>query len=116
MPMEFLPERWQPEGLGPETITKKDAMLCFSYGSCIVFIDSIMGLLIKLRNLTGAFSCLGKVFANQELHLTVAKLMLAYDMDLPKSFDQQKFMDGVLNMRTTLFAYPLAITATPRNL
>ncbi|KAK0475559.1 cytochrome P450 [Armillaria novae-zelandiae] len=95
MPMEFLPERWSPEGLGPETITKKDAMLCFSYG---------------------AFSCLGKVFANQELHLTVAKLMLAYDMDLPKSFDQQKFMDGVLNMRTTLFAYPLAITATARNL
>ncbi|KAK0505289.1 cytochrome P450 [Armillaria luteobubalina] len=95
MPMEFLPERWSPEGLGPETITKKDAMLCFSYG---------------------AFSCLGKVFANQELHLTVAKLMLAYDMDLPKSFDQQKFMDGILNMRTTLFAYPLAITATARNL
>ncbi|KAK0462517.1 cytochrome P450 [Desarmillaria tabescens] len=95
MPMEFLPERWQPEGLGPETITKKNAMLCFSYG---------------------AFSCLGKVFANQELHLTVAKLMLAYDMDLPKSFDQQKFIDGILNMRTTLFDYPLAITATPRNL
>ncbi len=37
---------------------------------------------------TGAFSCLGKIFATQELHLTVAtvaKLVLAYDMDLPKS-------------------------------
>ncbi len=33
LPMEFLPERWQPEGLGPETVTKKNAMLCFSYGS-----------------------------------------------------------------------------------
>ncbi|KAK0469497.1 cytochrome P450 [Desarmillaria tabescens] len=94
LPMEFLPERWQPEGLGPETITKKNAMLCFSYG---------------------AFSCLGKIFATQELHLTVAKLVLAYDMELPKSFDQQKFLDGVLNMRTTLFDYPLAITATARD-
>lgn len=64
---------------------------------------------------TGAFSCLGKIFATQELHLTVAKLVLAYDMELPKSFDQQKFLDGVLNMRTTLFDYPLAITATARD-
>ncbi len=59
--------------------------------------------------------CLGKIFATQELHLTVAKLVLAYDMELPKSFDQQKFLDGVLNMRTTLFDYPLAITATARD-
>ncbi|KIY69557.1 cytochrome P450 [Cylindrobasidium torrendii FP15055 ss-10] len=92
-PMEFLPERWSPNGLGPDTHTDMKAMLCFSYG---------------------AFSCLGRIFALQELHLTVAKLMLQYDMDIPKDYDQQKFLDGILNMRTTLFAHPLKITATPR--
>ncbi|KAF8900558.1 cytochrome P450 [Mucidula mucida] len=93
-PMEFLPERWQPEGLGPDTKTDKNAMLSFSYG---------------------AFSCLGKNFAQQELHLTVAELMLTYHMELPKSFDGQKFEDGIQNMRTTLFTYPLSITATRRD-
>lgn len=62
----------------------------------------------------GAFSCLGRIFALQELHLTVAKLVLQYDMDIPKDYDQQKFLDGILNMRTTLFAHPLQITATAR--
>ncbi|KAF9017609.1 cytochrome P450 [Hymenopellis radicata] len=95
-PMEFLPERWQPEGLGPDTKTDKNAS-----GTVLILV-------------TGAFSCLGKSFAQQELHLTVAKLMLTYHMEFPKSFDHQKFDDGVLNMRTTLFTYPLSITATRR--
>jgi cytochrome P450 len=32
-PLEFRPERWQPEGLGPDTITRAHALMCFSYGA-----------------------------------------------------------------------------------
>lgn len=31
-PLEFLPERWIPEGLGPDTVTRKSAIMCFSFG------------------------------------------------------------------------------------
>ncbi|KAF9017568.1 cytochrome P450 [Hymenopellis radicata] len=89
-PMEFLPDRWQPNGLGPETKTK--ALMCFSFG---------------------AFSCLAKPFAIQELHLVIAKLLLAYDMRFAPSFDPQKFKEQISNMRTTIFGYPLLITAKP---
>ncbi|KAH9914219.1 cytochrome P450 [Fomitopsis serialis] len=93
-PMEFRPERWSPDGLGPSTVTKKNAIMCFS---------------------SGPFSCLGKTFAIREIHLVVAKLVLAFDMRLAPGFDEQAWMDGCLNMRTTLFKHPLMITATPRH-
>jgi cytochrome P450 len=93
-PMEFKPERWQPGGLGPDTLTRAHAIMCFSYG---------------------AFSCLGKAFAIRELHLVVAKMVLGFDMELAPDFDRQKFEDGIQNMRTTLFTRDLMIRATPRH-
>ncbi|KAH9934382.1 cytochrome P450 [Fomitopsis serialis] len=95
-PMEFRPERWAPEGdgLGPSTVTNKHAIMCFSFGP---------------------FSCLGRAFAVREFHLVVAKLVLAFDMRLAPGFDEEKWLDGCLNMRTTVFKHPLMITATARH-
>ncbi|KAF8888690.1 cytochrome P450 [Mucidula mucida] len=83
-PMEFLPDRWQPNGLGPETKTK--APMCFSFGDRLWF----------------------------KLHLVVAKSFLVHDMRFAPSSDPQKFKDQISNMRTTIFGYPLLITAKPR--
>ena len=41
-PLEFRPEKWQPEGLGPDTVTRAQALLCFSFGK--YFLDT------QLRN------------------------------------------------------------------
>ncbi|KDR69574.1 hypothetical protein GALMADRAFT_145320 [Galerina marginata CBS 339.88] len=92
-PMAYKPERWLPEGLGPGTITRKTAIMSFSYG---------------------AFGCLGRALAIQELQIVAARMILAYDLSFAPTFDSNKFMDGVENMRATIFRYPLTVVATPR--
>jgi cytochrome P450 len=93
-PLAFKPERWLPGGLGPGTITRRAAIMAFSYG---------------------AFGCLGKALAILELQVVTARLVLAYDLSFAPTFDSKKFVDGVENMRTTIFRYPLTVVATPRN-
>lgn len=62
----------------------------------------------------GAFGCLGRNLAIQELQIVTVRLMLAYDFAFAPTFDSKKFMDGVENMRATIFRYPLKVVATPR--
>ncbi|KAF8148431.1 cytochrome P450 [Crassisporium funariophilum] len=92
-PMAYRPERWLPEGLGPGTITRKTAIMSFS---------------------SGAFGCLGRALAMQELQIVTTRLILAYDLSFAPKFDSKKFRDGVENMRTTIFRYPLTVVATSR--
>ncbi|KAL0952490.1 hypothetical protein HGRIS_006753 [Hohenbuehelia grisea] len=94
-PLAFRPERWLPGGLGPGSRANRNAVLAFSFGP---------------------FGCLGRAFAVEELRVGVARLMLAYDMELAPSpaFDSERFLKGVKNMRTTVFAHPLLVVATRR--
>ncbi|EMD40439.1 hypothetical protein CERSUDRAFT_91160 [Gelatoporia subvermispora B] len=93
-PKSFLPERWLPGGLGPGSIARKSAIMCFS---------------------SGPFGCLGKQLALQEMRVVTAKMLLTYDLYLAPDFDSKKFVDGVKNMRTTVFDYPLSVIANRRN-
>jgi cytochrome P450 len=49
-PMEFRPERWQPEGLGPDTITRHHALMCFSFGEIPGLIRVSYLLIAVVRN------------------------------------------------------------------
>ncbi|OCH95943.1 cytochrome P450 [Obba rivulosa] len=93
-PKSFLPERWLPGGLGPGSIARKSAIMCFSYGP---------------------FGCLGKSLALQEMRVVAAKMLLTYDLYLAPDFDRTKFVDGIKNMRTTIFEYPLNVVAHCRH-
>ena len=37
LPMEFKPERWLEGGLGPDTVTRTQALVCFLFGECFDF-------------------------------------------------------------------------------
>lgn len=58
--------------------------------------------------------CIAKAFAYQEMRLVVARLVLAYDMELAKGFDVKAYRDGILNMRTTILQKPLLVRAKRR--
>ncbi|THH00847.1 hypothetical protein EW026_g1718 [Hermanssonia centrifuga] len=92
-PLEFRPERWLEGGLGPDSILRPGALICFSFGP---------------------FGCLGRQLAMRELHLAVAQLVLSYDITLAPAFNEELFMDGVRNIKTTLFKFPLLVQATVR--
>ncbi|KAH7913697.1 cytochrome P450 [Hygrophoropsis aurantiaca] len=92
-PFAFRPERWLPGGLGPGSKARKDAIMSFSFG---------------------AFGCLGRNLALQELRAVTAHLVLNFNMDFPPSFDQDAFTEGIMNMRSTIFTYPLRVEAKPR--
>ncbi|KAI0833790.1 cytochrome P450 [Trametes gibbosa] len=92
-PMSFRPERWQPQGLGPDTKTNKSVLASFSFGP---------------------HSCVGKALALQELRYALARVVLAYDMAFHPAFDVQAFRDGILNMRTTLLEKDLFMHVTRR--
>ncbi|PSR90838.1 hypothetical protein PHLCEN_2v4807 [Hermanssonia centrifuga] len=92
-PLEFRPERWLEGGLGPDSILRPGALVCFSFGP---------------------FGCLGRQLAMRELHLAVAQLVLSYDITLAPAFNEELFMDGVRNIKTTLFKFPLLVQATVR--
>ncbi|GBE89919.1 hypothetical protein SCP_1702450 [Sparassis crispa] len=92
-PLDFLPERWLPGGLGPESITERTALMSFSSGPHV---------------------CVAKAFAYQEMRFVTARLVLAHDMKLEEGFDVKAYRDGILNMRTTVLQSPLMVKATKR--
>nr|VWO96798.1 Cytochrome P450 monooxygenase AKT7 (EC (AK-toxin biosynthesis protein 7) [Ganoderma boninense] len=92
-PQEFLPDRWLPEGLGPETRTNKAMLASFSYG---------------------AHSCIGKVLAYHQMRLALARLMLAFDFELQDGFDIAGFRAGILNMRTMFLEKQMYVKVTRR--
>ncbi|KAJ7431550.1 cytochrome P450 [Mycena galericulata] len=92
-PFAFRPERWLPGGLGPDTVARRGAIMSFSYGS---------------------FSCLGRALAIQEMRYVLSHLLLKYDWKVSPDWERQKFEAGIMNMRTSIFEYPLLAVATPR--
>jgi len=93
-PEAFKPERWLPEGLGPGSRARRGAIMSFSFGP---------------------FGCLGKALAVQEMRVITAKMILTYDMKLAPDFDNAAFVEGIQNMRTTIFRQPLTVVATRRH-
>ncbi|KIK60067.1 hypothetical protein GYMLUDRAFT_618578 [Collybiopsis luxurians FD-317 M1] len=93
-PWEFKPERWLPEGLGPDTITRKGALMSFSYGQ---------------------FSCLGRPLAVMMMRMILARTVLQYDMSFAPEFDMEAFKRGILNFRGTQFRTPLLVVAKLRS-
>lgn len=70
--------------------------------------------LLLTPSLIGPHACVAKNFAYQEMRFVLARLILAYDMALPKDFDIQGFRDGILNMRTTLLEKKLFVRVARR--
>ncbi|KAI0788191.1 cytochrome P450 [Fomes fomentarius] len=86
-------KRWLDGGLGPDTKTNKGAIASFSFGP---------------------HACVAKNFAYQAMRLVLARLIVAYDMSLPKGFDIKGFHDGILNMRTTILEKKLYVCVERR--
>jgi len=93
-PLEFRPQRWLPEGLGPETILKKQAIWSFS---------------------TGAYICVAKNFALQEMRYVISRIVLSFDMTFAPGFNAQAWLKGFRNMRTTFFDKPLLVKSVRRS-
>ncbi|KAK0190218.1 cytochrome P450 [Armillaria mellea] len=87
-PEQFIPERWLPGGLGPDSRTNRNAMMTFSHGP---------------------FGCMGKQFVYQQMRLLLSRMILTYDFKLPDGFDPSAFIEGIENRRTTSFTYPLEL-------
>lgn len=49
-----------------------------------------------------------------EMRVALARLVLTFDMCLPKDFDIKRFYQGIRNMRTTILDIPLRVTAVRR--
>ncbi|KAL0947701.1 hypothetical protein HGRIS_013787 [Hohenbuehelia grisea] len=92
-PLEFRPDRWLPGGLGPGSRTERTALFSFSSGPHV---------------------CIAKPFAYQEMRHVIARLVLAYDMELPGYFDAKRYRDGILNMRTTILQHRLPVVVRRR--
>ncbi|KAI0788198.1 cytochrome P450 [Fomes fomentarius] len=95
-PKVFRLERWLDDStstLGPEARTNKSILASFSFGP---------------------YACVARNFAFQEMRFVIARLLLAYDMSLPRKFDIQAFRDGILNMRTTILEKPLIVCIARR--
>ncbi|KAI0750011.1 cytochrome P450 [Daedaleopsis nitida] len=92
-PLDFHPERWEPNGLGPLTRTNKSILASFSFGP---------------------HSCIGKALAYQQMRLALSRLILALDMELPPGFDATGFRAGILNMRTMFLEKKLYVKCSPR--
>ncbi|KAI1783613.1 cytochrome P450 [Ganoderma leucocontextum] len=92
-PHKFLPDRWQPNGLGPQTRTNKAMLASFAYGR---------------------HACIGRGFAYHQMRLVLARLLLAFDLELPGDFDDIAFRSGVVNIRTTFLDQRLYVKVTRR--
>ena len=62
----------------------------------------------------GPHWCIGQALAYQEMRLVLARLLLAFDFELPKSFDVAGFRSGILNMRTMFLEKRLHVKVTRR--
>lgn len=49
------------------------------------------------------------------MRVVTAKALLTYDLKLAPEFDNDEFVNGIQNMRTTIFKYPLRAVATRRH-
>ncbi len=56
---------------------------------------------------TGAHSCIGKALAYHEMRYVLARIVLAYDLELKPGFNVEEFRGGMQNMRTTLLEHDL---------
>ncbi|KAI0706338.1 cytochrome P450 [Earliella scabrosa] len=92
-PLEFRPERWMSDGLGPDTKTNKGALASFSFGP---------------------HACIAKNLAYQEMRYVLARLLLCYNMTLPEGFDVAGYRNGILNMRTTVLTHKLLVKVERR--
>ena len=79
------------------------------------FVLSLVHLHVAELYSTGPFGCLGKTLAVQEMRVVTAKALLTYDLKLAPDFDNDAFVHGIQNMRTTIFKYPINVVATPRH-
>lgn len=57
--------------------------------------------------MTGPYACTGKHLAYNEMRYTLARLVLAFDMEFSPTFDIPGFLDGLLAFRTSMFEKPL---------
>lgn len=105
-PESFIPERWLPGGLGPDSRCNKNAIMTFSHGTLSRVRNSLRILILCSL---GPFGCMGKQFAHLEMRLILVKTLLRYDFKFASDFDSQKFLAGVKNMRVTSFGYPLRL-------
>ncbi len=48
------------------------------------------------------------------MRMALARLMLAFDFELPKDFDSAAFRGGILNCRTMFLERPLEVKVTCR--
>lgn len=104
-PMELKPERWLEGGLGPGTVTRTQALVCFLFGECYDFMRSLResSMFVQVR------------LAYRQLSVVIAHMLLAYDLTLAPSFDPRSFKKGWLNMRTNILKYPLTVKAEKRH-
>jgi cytochrome P450 len=109
-PLQFWPERWLSDALDPDFVLNPNGVMCFSTGEINFrcFFPS------WFHGFTGPFSCLGKSLAIKELHVFVARLLVSCHVELAPKFDEEKFLNSVKNMRTTVFTHPLMTTVRTR--
>ncbi|KAI0759678.1 cytochrome P450 [Trametes elegans] len=92
-PLNFHPERWLPEGLGPDTKTNKNMLASFSFGE---------------------HACIGKTVAYQEMRHALARVILTCDFEFPEGFDVAGVPGSMQNMRTTFLEKPLHVRVARR--
>lgn len=109
--LEFKPERWLKDGLGPDTVTRKEALMAFQFGGFLVRTE-VGSYLISCP--VGPFGCLGKALALRQMSVLLAHLLLAYDITFPPEFEPKAFVDGWSNNRTNVLRYPLMVKAVRR--
>ena len=49
-----------------------------------------------------------------EIRISIAKLLLTYDVKFAPDFDPKAFFDGIINIRTTVMTYPLRVQVKRR--
>jgi len=92
-PRDFMPERWLGE-LGDGALCHPKGLFSWSFGP---------------------FSCLGRELAYRELRFALACLCTTFDIHLAPVFDKDKFHQGMLNLKSTIFQHPLWIIAHRRD-
>ncbi|RAL04151.1 cytochrome P450 [Aspergillus ibericus CBS 121593] len=90
-PLEFIPERWYQQ---PELIHDESAFAPFSIG---------------------AYNCIGKPLALQNLRTTVAQLVMTFDVQFAPGFEADKFVERSKDNAALEFG-DLDLVFTPRKL
>ncbi|OJT12196.1 Tryprostatin B 6-hydroxylase [Trametes pubescens] len=104
-PMNFRPERWLPNGLGPDTKTNRTALASFSYGALLA--HGLSYPRVNTACTAGQHACMGKTLAYQKMRYVLARLVLAYDMHFKPGFDVHAFREGIIGKGTPHLEVPL---------